>query len=374
MTAEKSLGLDAVDPRVGQTLRFDAREWEVTDRSSYWNDEGYRVVEWCCETDDTEAYLLKEVKEGEPTRWFFTRTIDSAAVTLPSGEALHPWIDAHRGASPPEGVGYQGGAYRYAETNEGTYEDEPGVRVHKTTWDYWDAGRARNLAVELWEGGRVACYHGAYIDPRQVTLTSEASAAVPAGAASVVPAAFRATRLSADVPGPSTKRPTFRLNPFVTAAVVFPLAYLLPFFIGRPFDEGLAVALSLAGLGGWLVSLFRVPAAGGLALLGFPVLAVLFWHFAPLTSAVGLVALLAASAVVAWAGRSSAERGKPPVVYAAAFAVAGPAVVVGLYHYFVFAPIPHGLGELVLALGPALLGGLGAALVASVILSSAEGR
>ena len=75
MARARGSGLAAADPRVGQTLSFDGQDWEVTDHSSYWNDAGYRVTEWCCETEDVEGYLLKEVKDGEPTRWFFTRKI-----------------------------------------------------------------------------------------------------------------------------------------------------------------------------------------------------------------------------------------------------------------------------------------------------------
>jgi Domain of unknown function (DUF4178) len=90
-------GLDRADPRVGQTFSFEGRDWEVTDHSSYWDDEGYRVIEWCCECDDTEAYLLKEVREGEPDRWFFTRSIPRQGV----GD-----LPAAPGATPPPALTY----------------------------------------------------------------------------------------------------------------------------------------------------------------------------------------------------------------------------------------------------------------------------
>ncbi len=160
---------DGSGPRVGLTLLLEGREWEVTGQSTYWNEEGYRVQEWCCEIEDTTAYLLKESGRKERrTRWFFTREIPAEAVALEGGEALGDWLRRSRGASPPSALTYQGLAYRYEDTTEGTHEDESGKRVRKTTWDYWDARHAHNLAVELWPDGRFDCYHGAYIDPGQV--------------------------------------------------------------------------------------------------------------------------------------------------------------------------------------------------------------
>ncbi len=357
-------GLAGADPRVGQTLSFDGREWEVTDHSSYWNDEGYRVTEWCCETEGVEAYLLKEVKDGEPTRWFFTRSIPRAVV---SG------LDPGRPAAPPSALTYEGRTYRYAETTEGTYEDEPGERVPKTTWEYWDDGRQRNLAVELW-GDRVDCYHGAYIDPAAVTLAAAPEGDGPAegvGAVGVASLAGAAARLATGAKARSTGGG--EANPFVTAAVILPMVYVVPFFMGRPFDECLGVALTIALLGGWLFALGRAPRAGGLALAAMAIGAYLFWTYPPLTTGAGLAMVVGGPAAVAWGGRGeAARRGRRAVLYAAAVAVGVPALAVGLHRYFWYAPAPHGLGQLVLALGPAALGGLAAVVIARLLLIGAS--
>ena len=357
-------GLAGADPRVGQTLSFDGREWEVTDHSSYWNDEGYRVTEWCCETEGVEAYLLKEVKDGEPTRWFFTRGIPRAAVT---------GLDPGRPAAPPGTLTYEGRTYRYAETDEGTYEDEPGERVAKTTWEYWDDGHQRNLAVEVWGDGRVDCYHGAYIDPVAVTLEAPLADDGPgegggmAAAASLIGAAARLAGAKAGAKGGGGA------NPFVAAAVILPLVYILPFFVGRPFDECLGVSLVVALLGGWLFALSGAPRAGGLALLGMALGTYLFWTYPPLTSAIGLAMVVGGPAAVAWVGRgAAARRGLRAVLYAAAVTVGGPALLVGLHRYFWYAPGPHSLGQLVLALGPAALSGLTAIVIARLMLVGAD--
>ena len=374
MARAEGSGLAAAEPRVGQTLRFEGQEWEVTDRSSYWNDAGYRVVEWCCETEDIEAYLLKEVQEGTPTRWFFTRKISRETVTgLGSG----------RPSSPPPMLTYESRGYAYAETNEGTYEDEPGQRVPKTTWEYWDDGRGRNLAVELWPDGRVDCYHGAYIEPGQVELVTDGgdsddreersggSGRVVA-MAGLVTAVETARVARAAKAGPEAKPGGRGASPFTAAVVFFFLIYVVPFFVGRPFDECLAVALPLALLGGWLFAL-RAPRAAGLAFLGMALGLYLFWQFPPLTSPFGLAAVLGIPAVLATCARGEAVRkGRRPVIYAAAVAVALPAVLVGLHRYFWYAPGPHTLDQLGLALGPAGLGGLAAILVASLVLVGAE--
>jgi hypothetical protein len=376
-------GITAVDPRVGQRLRIDGAEWEVTDHSSYWNPEGYRVTEWCCETEDTEAYLLKEVKEGAPTRWFFTRKIDGTAVALPAKQPLPAWIEQNPTGAPPPELTYQGRAYRHTEIDEGTYEDEPGQRVSKTTWEYWDAADGRNLAVERWEDGRVDVYHGAYIEPgAAVPVEDEPGAGETAGetaGAAAGPPGLAATLglrpgSRAASPGQVVAAVAKASNPFRAALVIVPFAYLLPFFLGRPFDEGLAAALGVAGVCGWLLALFRAPAAAGVAALGVPILAVLFWYYPPLTSLSGLGLLLAAPALVAFAGRGAVAHGRKPVVYAAAAVVAGPLLGLGFYHYFAFAPVPHSLAQIGLALGPALVSVVAGTAIATLVLSSAEER
>jgi hypothetical protein len=389
MAAESRAGLETADPRVGQTFQLDGHEWEVTDHSSYWNDEGYRVTEWCCETDDTEAYLLKEVKEGEPIRWFFTRKITAEAVSVPTGGTLATVLDKASTAGPPATLTYEGRSYGHRDTDEGTYEDEPGQRVRKTTWEYWDAGDAHNLAVERWQDGHTDCYHGAYIRPGDVRLgdapSSEDSGEAPtaadgvagfaaslaSGVAAARAAASRAGATSTTTATATTAKRGGGANPFLLATVAVPLAYLLPFFLGRPLDQGLAVALPLAGLVGWLVCLFRTPGPAGLALLGLPALGAGFWFYPPLTTT-GALMLVAGPVVVAWAGRGVGEGRRLPVLYAAAAVAAGPALALGFYHYFRFAPEPHTMGQLGLALGPAVVAAVVACFIGGLIVRTGD--
>lgn len=340
--------LDESAPSVGLTILFDGREWQVTGQSSYWTDEGYRVHEWCCEAGDTTAYLLKE---GDPEhgtiRWFFTREIDGAVVAVAGGERLGEWLRRTTDATPPEALTYQATPYRYADTTEGTHEDDSGTRVRKTTWDYWDGGHAHNLAVERWPDGSFDCYLGAYIEADQVTIR---------------PAAAQ-----------KGFRPRLQANPFLAAAVFLPLAYFVAFIAGRPFDESMTFALPVAAAIGWMLALPLAPAAGLAALIAVPVAAGVFLRFPPLTSEAGLVALFGIPAAIGWLARRRGYAGRRLAVqYAAAFGLAAPLLGVGFYSYFRLAPGPHTADQLVLALGPAALGSLAGFLVSGLVLGREE--
>ena len=329
--------------RVGTAILFDGEEWQVAGQSSYSNDEGYRVHEWSCEAGESAGSLLKEVdpKRGS-ARWFFTREIPDDAVAVEGGGALAEWMEREPDPKPPPALTYHQNAYRYEDTTEGTHEDDAGQRVRKVTWDYWDGGHAHNLAVERWPDGSFDCYLGRYIEPGQVTIRAAESGA---GA-----------------------RPRRGANPFLRAAILLPCAYFLAFVVGRPLDEGLAFSLLVAAVGGWMAAARRAPAAAMAALGAAPFAAAIFLRFPPLTTGPGLAVLFGAPAVIGWIARGRASSaGKVVVLYAAAFGVAAPLLAVGLFEYFGFAPGPHTPDQLVLALGPAALGGLAACLVAGLI-------
>ncbi len=340
---EQPARLDESGPPIGGTVLFDGQEWKVTEHASYRSEEGYRVQEWCCEAGDITAYLLKEKDtEQKATRWFFTREIDADAVAVAGGGPLAERLQLKADAEPPEALTYQESAYRYADTTEGTHQDDSGKRVRKVTWDYWDAGHARNLAVERWPDGSFDCYLGAYIEPGQVTIRP---APVQEGSH---------TRL--------------RANPFLGAAVYLPISYLVPFFMGWPFDASLAVALPIASIAGWIFTLPTAPAAGIAAVVAAAVCAATFWYFPPLTSGLGLVALAATPAAITWLAKNSGHADpRLAVHYAAAFAAGAPLLGMGFYSYFNLAPGPHTFDQLVLALGPAAIGGLAGLLISGLV-------
>lgn len=339
--------LEETEPLVGVTLLFEGREWAVTGRSTYRNPEDLWVTEWCCEAEGTTAYLLKEVDEQKNMRWFFTREIPEDTVQLPDGEALEPWMRRQPDLKPPPTLVHRKTTYRYGETAEGTHEEESGERAEKVTWEYWDDRHVHNLAVELWPDGAFECFHGAYIPSQQVTIR------YPAAAAAARPGFF----------GRLAK------NPFLAALLFLPIAYLLFFIVGRPVDAAMAFALPAAAVGGWLCALGRAPAANGAALLLGLLAAAVFWRSPPLTSVPGAVALFGTPAAIAWVARKgvAADR-KLAMRYAAVWGVATPLLILGLVHYFRFAPTPHTLAQYGVALAPAALGAVAALVVSGLVL------
>jgi len=339
--------LDESEPAKGVVLLFGGEEWTVTGQADYSNPEGYRVHEWCCEGGDTTAYLLRE---GDPRqgaiRWFFTLEIDSAGVSLPGGQGFGEWLARNAKADPPPALTYRGGIYHFTGTTEGTHQDDSGKQVRKVTWDYWEAGHTHNLAVERWPDGSFDCYLGTYIEPGQVTVRP-------------------ASRRRVGVPS--------KVNPLLLALFAVPFAYLLPFIMGWPFDEALALALPIAAAVGWVAVLPKAPLVALTALLAAPVGAAAFWYFPPLTTASGLTALVVMPAAIAWLARRRGHgESRPAVRYAAAVAVGASLLGVGFYQYFVLAPGPHTPEQLLLALGPAAIGGLAALLISDLLLRMGE--
>jgi hypothetical protein len=321
-------------PTVGQIVLVEHGEWAVVGRATYRN-EGLHSEEWECRKGSETAYLLKETERGQ-VRWFFARQIALSAVALPSGASLdrRPRTDD---GSPPPSLAFRGQTYRYETTTEGQYEERPGQAVGKTTWEYWDASRAYNLALERWPDGRLDAYHGAYVDAATIHV-----------------------------------RPGRRASSVAIAALVAGLVYFFALVGGLPFDRCTGISLVLGGVVGLARALYHAPSAAAAALILTPALGVVFYRFPPLTTVPGLIALIVAPALMArWAGRAPAVP-KGAVRSAAFFTTGLPLLVVGLYYYFTFAPGPHSVGQYALALGPAFLGGVGAAAIAGLVLKAAE--
>ena len=319
-------------PAVGQVLVISRDEWRVASHATYRSGEGYHVDEWECRKGTANAYLLKET---EPTgvRWFFTDQIALSAVTLAGGEPLDHWRGRVREGDPPPSLLFRGQTYGYDTTTEGSYEEIPGRAVGKTTWEYWDAPRTHNLAVERWPDGRLEAYHGAYVDAGTITVRP-GQQQVPAVLAAVIVAAF---------------------------------VYFIVLMMGLPFDRCTGISLVIASIVGLARSLYRTPSAALAGLVLAPLLGLVFLRFPPLTTLAGVAAFIIAPALMSrWAARETSTP-HPAVRSAAFFTVALPALIVGLYYYFWFAPGPHTLGQYVLALGPALVGGVAAAVVAGLM-------
>lgn len=334
--------LNARSPRVGDTLRLQGTRYEVTGVSRYKNDEGYSVVEWCCETDDSECYLLRETKEGEPPRWFFTRWIEPGQITIPGGEAPPRWEPNTPPPQPPKALMRQGDIFQYADTTDGQYEDDDGLKQRKITWDYWNAGKTRNVAVELWADGGFDFYTGAYIQPAE--------------------AAFEAGGSARDlVAGPGA-------SPWAALGLSFAACYLLlMIMMGWPFDQCFAgasiAAIVITGLMMSSEDVAPALSAGAIA----AALTVLFVYQPPFSTPGGLAGLLLGPVVVAVNMRARQGVDRRYAVFLCAATAAAPAAAIGFWHYFKHAPGPHTLDQMLLSLVPALVGGLFGAMTATFL-------
>ena len=341
------LRLNDATPAVGVLLHVAGRAWEVTEESTYKNDEGYQVTEWTCEASGTTGYFLKEGEaDSGVTRWFFTRETDTDAVRV-SGERLEEWLKARPGATPPPALSYGGATYEYGDTTEGTHEED-GEREKKITWDYWDAGRKKNLAVEHWEDHSFECFLGEYVDADGV----------------VVQLADTATRW---------KTRGAAGNPLAAAALGLVIGYAIAFFAGCPFDEAFAYALAASFGLGWLSGAVKAPAPGFAALLAAAGAGAAFMQNPPLTTWAGAIGLLGAPILPGWIGKLRGHAGRRRAVqFAGAFAAAAPLTAIGYLHYSSYAPTPHTPTQLVLALAPAGLALILGFLISGLVLGREE--
>ena len=336
------MNLSDRSPRVGDALVLHKEKWEITDVSTYKDKDGYRVTEWCCETGQAEAYLLRE-STGGAARWFFTRWIEPAEVASPEGAPLQlGWSDGKPVPKAPESLVSGGETFTFDDTTDGMYEGESGGKVRKLTWDYWNLTRTVNLCIELWGDGGVDFYRGAYIQDAEGEIRSARSSGVE----------FMSSR-----------------DRFLAAAIFTPLWYLVPlFFLEMPFDQGIVFAVPVAAFTALRLPPFLpVPYyAGAVALAA--ALAALFSRFPPFSHFIGMAAVFAGPWLASALAKGRDDCGWDHVRYLVTVSSAFPAFGWGAYHYFTHAPMPHTFGQLVLAMLPAVFAGLAAFFISGAVL------
>ena len=233
---------------------------------------------------------------------------------------------------PPDALVYRGLAHGLDETTDGTYAEDPGESVQKTTWDYWDAKQELNLAVERWADGRVECFHGRRTDPKTIRVEG-------AGRGTAASAKRRATGVSGVLPQAA-----------VAWLIVSFVLFIPTTILTQTVETGFTVALGGAGLVAFLVAMQGLGPRAWAWGIASVVLAVLFYRWSPLTSIAGVVVLLLVpAALTLWSASPTAT---------AAVAVATATLFAGLFNYYWFAPVPRSIGQYVLAVGPAPLTGL----------------
>jgi uncharacterized protein DUF4178 len=348
------VSLSAAGPSIGDILTIDGHRWSVTERATYRAASGasraasgaapraasdVQTIEWACERSDLleTSYLLRE--ETDAVRWFFAHPLPLSALTL-SGDrpAEHALAEL---TIPPDALIYRGRAHGFEESMDGEYTtDGDDEATRKTTWDYWDATHTDNIAIERWPDGTIECYHSRAIDPSAIPVVS------------TVPTIGK---LRSGIGGALT---------FLIFVALFVLA------MQQAVEPVLTLGLAVTALIALIVIAVHSPRLALPWLGGLVVLALVFSRFPPLTSVPGLAGLILAPAIITrWI--TMQEPGAPRLVLGAAVAVASATLVAGLTFYYRFAPAPRSLGQYMLAVGPAPIAGVVAALIAFLVVRAA---
>ncbi len=339
------------DLQKGDWVRWDSRNWEVTDRDLYRESDDYSEVQWELTPDSgPEHYLVRsrENKAGSVEEiWICTRQTKISRVEYLDSDGQWERFRATDSVSPvPSRARYDGLELTLDGETQGTAEDDEGDTVTKLTWDYYDAGRRRNIAIEVWKEPD-ADYYEAY-DGRVVSPSDFTHIPRPAGAgrrvrigsgslfhfaiAGLIAYAFLITTVGAIMNLCNTGAE------YITA-VLLPVLFLV-YSVIKGAHRGLLFASVAGGV------------AAALLLIKFRGLGASYWEYA-------IYGMLAGAAAAEGAGKLFTDVVARDKSFAAASAALSCLFIVGFTHYVKFAPRPHCSGGLfaacVLPLLPAAL-------------------
>jgi len=336
-------------PVVGDTLILKGSAFEITDRSTYRNNEGYFVTEFCAEDDDTENYLLRESYPNGSVKWFFTKWHEPDGFKDDSGREIRDYLKNGE-FNLPQRINRREEHFMFADKTDGIYADNPGEDEKKITYDYWNGDHTRNLAIESWQDGSMDFYIGSYIEPSEGLLE---------------PGSSFSRRSSSSDEGNS---------PFsVVFTIIVMMVIFLPELSFIPVDTMLSGALGIMAVGLFIwAALKNTLTSGVTAVITALGLGAGFDRFAPLGTWQGAAMLLLAPFILCRLTGDDGRKGKKARL--CAFMLAAPTLAAGLRRYFSFAPEPHYFGQYLLAAGPALICGIFGYILALFIIpdSAAE--
>lgn len=327
----------------GDWVRWGGLDWEVTDRNVYRESAEYEETQWELEDGSSTRYLVRsEEKKPGGTEVVWVCTVQTGVRRIeyhtPGGQ-LERLREKNALDAPPPKVLFDGVVYSLDGETEGKAVDDEGNNVTKLTWDYYDATRRRNLAIEVWK-----CPDADYFEVYDGTVTS------PSEFSRVQTPPRRAPRFNSEAVGH-------------LVVAVFAMIFFLPIVGGAmgAFDvgaeyllallvPGLAVGAAAAARANG-VSLSAACAAGvfaGAALVNFRGLGHGYWTYAAYAVCLGA----ACAEVLA---RSVGGVTRADKAFAAGCSSLLALFIVSLAHYVQFAPRPHNIGMLFAAcLLPAL--------------------
>ena len=163
--------------RVGDWVRWDSRDWEVTDRDNYRESSDYFETQWELQPASGPTHYLVRSQEkkagGTEEVWVCTRQTAIGGVQLPVQQGgWRSFKGKDSMAAAPQTVRFAGLDFSLDGQTEGRAEDDEGDTVDKLTWDYYDPGRTRNLAIEVWkepDADYYEAYDGRVVRPSDFT-------------------------------------------------------------------------------------------------------------------------------------------------------------------------------------------------------------
>lgn len=163
--------------RKGDWVSWDSRDWEVTDRDTYRESSDYLETQWELQPQSGPPnYLVRSQEKkaaGTEEVWVCTKLVPVSGVKLltPSGE-LRAFREKDSLAQAPAKVRFRDAEFSLDGQTSGRAEDDDGNTVDKLTWDYYDPGRTRNLAIEVWrepDADYYEAYDGRVVRPSDFT-------------------------------------------------------------------------------------------------------------------------------------------------------------------------------------------------------------
>lgn len=320
--------------RKGDCVRYRQTDWFVAARDICKESEDYQETQWTLTARNRKTlYLIcsEEKKDtGLEVVWILTQQILLAGVQYQaSPDHWEAFSENDFVASPPPSIRLGQTIMNFDGETSGLAKDDEGQTVTKVTWDYFDDGKAKNVAIEIWkepDRDYPEAYEGTVVQPSDFEVLSDEA---------------RRSVIHKVKPMPKEA-----LGVFWAVGGVG----LFLFIAGLPFDYFLAgivpvlaiVVLIQSSSAYWIL-------AAGLTWLMLGALAILsnftgisFWGVAM----AALVVSVLAPRIAALSNPELAEEGNGMIFFAN---LLPPLWIYSFFIYFKFAPGPHELYQLVAA-------------------------
>ncbi len=171
-----------------EAVRYAGIVWQVDERSTYSDRQGYQTTEWLLTSTTRHQYfLLREAEiesESDQVTWYIAEELGKVAIVNVEVEQLL-WGKKVQQAMVEDQQPYPvlkvaNRTYFFESATRGTYvseDEEAGAdRQERITWDYWDEPHVWNLALEAWPNGDLKLYNTREVEPKEFSLIDRTAA------------------------------------------------------------------------------------------------------------------------------------------------------------------------------------------------------